>query len=130
MAHFPFDKLKFREIDGIPGLVIAIAQDFNSNEILMVAFTNEEGIRKTIETGKAHYFSTSRKKLWLKGETSGHVQEVKEILIDCDGDVVLFRVEQEGAACHEGYRSCFFRKVAENGTEIVAEKVFDPDKVY
>ena len=130
MAHFPFDKLKFREIDGIPGLVIAIAQDFNSNEVLMVAFTNEEGIRKTIETGKAHYFSTSRKKLWLKGETSGHVQEVKEILIDCDADAVLFRVEQEGAACHEGYRSCFFRKVAENGTEIVAEKVFDPDKVY
>ncbi|MBU4202035.1 MAG: phosphoribosyl-AMP cyclohydrolase [Candidatus Altiarchaeota archaeon] len=130
MAHFPFDKLKFREIDGIPSLVIAIAQDFNSNEVLMVAFTNEEGIQKTIETGKAHYFSTSRKKLWLKGETSGHVQEVKEILIDCDGDAVLFRVEQEGAACHEGYRSCFFRKVAENGTEIVAEKVFDPDKVY
>ena len=130
MAHFPFDKLKFREIDGIPDLIIAVAQDFNSNEILMVAFTNREGIQKTIETGKAHYFSTSRKKLWLKGETSGHVQEVKEILIDCDGDAVLFRVEQEGAACHEGYMSCFFRKVGKNGTEIVAEKVFDPDKVY
>ena len=130
MVHFPFDKLKFREIDGIPDLIIAVAQDFNSNEILMVAFTNREGIQKTIETGKAHYFSTSRKKLWLKGETSGHVQEVKEILIDCDGDAVLFRVEQEGAACHEGYMSCFFRKVGKNGTEIVAEKVFDPDKVY
>ena len=130
MARFPFDKLKFREIDGTPDLIIAVAQDFGSNEVLMVAFTNKEGIQKTIETGKVHYFSTSRKKLWLKGETSGHVQTVKEILIDCDGDAVLFRVEQEGAACHEGYRSCFFRKVGENGTEIVAEKVFDPDKVY
>jgi len=130
MAHFPFDELKFREIDGTPDLIIAVAQDFDSNEILMVAFTNKEGIQKTIETGKAHYFSTSRKKLWLKGETSGHVQTVREILIDCDGDAILFRVEQEGAACHKGYRSCFFRKVGENGTETVAEKVFDPGKVY
>lgn len=130
MTQFPFDKLKFREIDGIPDLIIALTQDFSSSEILMVAFTNEEGIQKTIETGKVHYFSTSRKKLWLKGETSGHVQTVKEILIDCDGDAILFKVEQEGAACHEGYRSCFFRRVEENGIEIVAEKVFDPEKVY
>jgi len=128
--QFPFDKLRFREVDGIPGLVIAIAQDFSSGEILMTAFTNKEGIQKTIETGKVHYFSTSRKKLWLKGETSGHVQRVKEILIDCDGDVILFKVEQEGASCHEGYRSCFFRRVKEGGIKIVAEKVFNPEKVY
>lgn len=121
--QFPFDKLKFREVDGIPGLIIAIAQDYSSSEILMTAFTNKEGIQKTIETGKVHYFSTSRKKLWLKGETSGHVQKVKEILIDCDGDAILFRVEQEGAACHEGYRSCFFRRIGKDGIKIVAEKI-------
>jgi len=120
--QFPFDKLKFREVDGIPGLVIAIAQDFKSGEVLMVAFTNKEGIQKTIETGKVHYFSTSRNKLWLKGETSGHVQRVREVLIDCDGDAILFKVEQEGAACHEGYRSCFFRRIGKGGIKIVGEK--------
>jgi len=130
MVQFSFDKLKFREVDGIPGLIIAITQDFSNSEVLMVAFTNREGIQKTIETGKAHYFSTSRKKLWLKGETSGHVQRIREILIDCDGDAILFKVEQEGGACHKGYRSCFFRRFEGNELEIIAEKVFDPDRVY
>ncbi len=130
MVRFPFNKLRFREVDGIPDLIVAITQDFSNNEVLMVAFTNREGIQKTIETGKAHYFSTSRKKLWLKGETSGHIQRIREILIDCDGDAILFKVEQKGAACHKGYRSCFFRRFKDDELEIVAKKVFDPEKVY
>jgi len=92
-------------------LVIAITQDFKSKEILMVAFMNEEAFRKTLETGIMHYFSTSRKKLWKKGETSGNIQKVKEIYLDCDGDALLFRVEQVGGACHDGYFSCFYRKL-------------------
>jgi len=92
-------------------LVIAITQDFKSKEILMVAFMNEEAFRKTLETGIMHYFSTSRKKLWKKGETSGNIQRVKEIYLDCDGDALLFRVEQVGGACHDGYFSCFYRKL-------------------
>ncbi|HEX54935.1 MAG: phosphoribosyl-AMP cyclohydrolase [Candidatus Altiarchaeales archaeon] len=109
--EFPFSDLRFREVDGIKGLVIAIAQDFETDEILMVAFTNEEGIKKTLETGNVHYFSTSRKKLWMKGETSGNIQKVKEIYIDCDGDAILFKVEQVGNACHTGNRSCFYRRI-------------------
>ncbi len=107
---FPFENLKFREVDGISGLIIVIAQDAKTNKVLMVAYTNKEGIKKTIKTGNAHYFSTSRKKQWMKGETSGNIQKVKEIYIDCDGDALLFVVEQTGVACHEGYESCFFRK--------------------
>ncbi|MBN2251288.1 MAG: phosphoribosyl-AMP cyclohydrolase, partial [Candidatus Altiarchaeota archaeon] len=110
---FPYDSLKWRTIDGIPGLVVAIAQDAASGEVLMTAFTNREGIRKSIETEKVHYYSTSRKKLWLKGETSGHFQIIKGVYVDCDGDAVLFKVEQIGGACHEGYRSCFYREFAD-----------------
>ena len=88
-------------------------------------------VEKTLETGKAHYWSRSRQKLWLKGESSGHVQIIKEILVDCDADTVIFKVEQVGgAACHEGYRTCFFRKVAGDTLEVVGERVFDPKKVY
>jgi len=105
------EKLRFREVDGIPGLILAIAQDFKTGEVLMVAFTNKEAIEKTLETGKVHYFSTSRKKIWLKGETSGNTQKVKEIYLDCDGDAILFKVEQKGGACHKGYYSCFFRRL-------------------
>ncbi len=103
-----FEKLKFRNIDG-EKLLIAIVQDYKTNQVLMVAFMNEEALRKTLETGYMHYYSTSRRKLWLKGETSGNYQIVKEIYIDCDGDALLFKVEQIGNACHTGNYSCFYR---------------------
>lgn len=108
---FPFDELRYRTVDGIPDLVLVIAQDSKTDEVLMAAFANKEAIEKTLETGNAHYYSTSRKKLWQKGETSGNVQEVKEIRIDCDGDALLYKVKQTGVACHEGHKSCFFRKL-------------------
>lgn len=110
------------------GLLTAIAQDFESNEILMVAFMNLEALLKTIETEKAHYYSRSRAKQWLKGESSGHIQIVHEMYIDCDADAVVMKVEQvAGGACHTGYRSCFYRTVDGN---IVGEKVFNPEEVY
>ena len=114
------------------GLVPAIVQDAASGEVLMLAYINREAWEKTLATGKAHYWSRSRNSLWLKGETSGHVQLVKEVFVDCDQDTVVFRVEQLGrAACHTGYRSCFYRRV--EGEQLViheSEKVFDPATVY
>lgn len=109
------------------GLIQAIAQDSKSKEVLMCAFMNREALEKTIETGFAHYWSRSRQKMWKKGESSGHIQKVLEIRIDCDMDAVLLLIEQTGGACHTGYRSCFYRTV--NG-EIIGEKVFDPEDVY
>ena len=113
------------------GLIPAIAQEAGTGEVLMLAYINEEAWNKTLETGEAHYYSRSRKTLWHKGGTSGHVQKIKEIRLDCDQDTVLFIVEQVGgAACHKGYKSCFFRKL-ENGEEkICSPKVFDPREVY
>ena len=92
------------------GLIPAITQDIRTDEVLMLAYMNEESLKKTIETGKAHYFSRSRQKLWLKGETSGHFQQIRSISLDCDGDTLLLKVEQTGAACHTGHRSCFFTR--------------------
>jgi len=115
------------DIDMDKGLIHAIAQDYETGEVLMLAHMNEEALRLTIETGKAHYWSRSRNKLWRKGEISGNEQLIKEILIDCDGDSVLLKVKQIGGACHTGYRSCFYRRI--NG-EIVGEKVFDPEEKY
>ena len=98
------------------GLIPAIAQDYKTNEVLMVAYINEESWNETLKTGRATYWSRSRQKLWKKGEESGNVQEVKEILVDCDEDTVIFKVNQiGGAACHEGYASCFFRRLEKNG---------------
>ena len=113
------------------GLVPAIVQDSETGEILMLAYMNQEALNATLSTGKATYYSRSRQTLWVKGETSGNVQLVKEIRIDCDADTVLIKVEQlGGAACHTGHRSCFYKKV-ENGTiRIVGEPVFDPKEVY
>ncbi|MBT8762560.1 phosphoribosyl-AMP cyclohydrolase [Desulfohalobiaceae bacterium Ax17] len=113
------------------GLVPAIVQEAATGEVLMLAYINEEAWNKTLETGEAHYYSRSRKTLWHKGGTSGHVQKIKEIRLDCDLDTVLFIVDQVGgAACHEGYKSCFYRKL-ENGKEkICSPKVFDPKEVY
>jgi phosphoribosyl-AMP cyclohydrolase len=113
------------------GLLPAIAQDATSGEVLMLAYINQKSWEKTLETGKAHYWSRSRSKLWIKGESSGHIQLVKEILVDCDQDTVVFKVEQlGGAACHKGYVSCFFRRVNGDDLEVISEPVFDPAKVY
>ena len=116
---------------GADGLLPAIVQDAADGEVLMLAYINEESWQETLATGKAHFWSRSRQKLWLKGESSGHVQLVKEIFVDCDADTVVFKVEQlGGAACHKGYKSCFFRKVQGEDLEIVGELVFDPAEVY
>jgi len=113
------------------GLIPVIAQDYKTNEVLMLAYMNKEAWEKTLETGKATYWSRSRNKLWLKGETSGNFQIVKEIFVDCDLDTVLLKVEQIGeAACHEGYKSCFFRKISEGDIKIIGEKIFDPKEKY
>ena len=109
------------------GLIPAIAQDYATGEVLMLAYMNDEALAKTRETGKAHYWSRSRKRLWLKGETSGNFQVVKEIRIDCDSDAILLLVEQKGGACHTGYRSCFYRTV---DGEMVGQKIFEPKDVY
>lgn len=113
------------------GLLPVIVQDINTGEVLMMAWMNREALEKTLDTGKTHFWSRSRKRIWLKGEVSGHHQLVKEIRVDCDEDVLLIKVEQVKAACHTGYRSCFFRKVNEKGElELVAKKVFEPKKIY
>jgi phosphoribosyl-AMP cyclohydrolase len=114
------------------GLVPAVVQDWRSKEVLMLGFMSPLAFKKTLTTGKVHFFSRSRKVLWMKGETSGNFQAVKEILVDCDRDSLIVRVEQKGgAACHTGYRSCFHRKVGKKGLVAVRQrKVFDPEKVY
>ena len=113
------------------GLITAIAVDDRSGEILMVAHMNEESLRATLERGEVVYWSRSRSKLWHKGEESGNTQKLKSLYIDCDGDVVLLRVEQRGdAACHTGRRSCFFRKLSDDTWEDVGVQVFDPAEVY
>lgn len=122
-------ELDFQKHDG---LIPVVTQDHKSNEILMLAFINEDAFQKSVETGKAHYYSRTKKRLWMKGESSGHVQEIKEILVDCDEDSLVFKVHQiGGAACHTGYNSCFYRKL-ENHQPIMikTEKVFDPKQVY
>ena len=113
------------------GLVPAIVQDADSGEVLMMAYMNRQSLADSIRTGKTHFWSRSRRKYWMKGETSGHTQEIRAILVDCDADTVLIRVRQQGAACHNGYRSCFYRKLQADGSwEIVADRLFDPEKVY
>jgi phosphoribosyl-AMP cyclohydrolase len=113
------------------GLITVIAQDHASGEVLMVAYMNEESFRRTLELGEAVYYSTSRKELWHKGESSGNTQVVKEIYLDCDGDALLLKVEQRGgAACHTGRRSCFFRKREGDDWKDVGVQVFDPNEVY
>ncbi len=124
----PIDALDFEKAGG---LVTAIAVDDSTGEMLMVAFMNPESFRKTLETGEVVYWSRSRNRLWHKGEESGNTQLLKSLYVDCDGDVVLLRVEQRGgAACHTGKRSCFFRRLDENGWVDVGVQVFDPKEVY
>ena len=122
-------ELNFSKLNG---MITAVIQDHKTNEILMLAFMNKEAWEKTLATGKAHFFSRSRNKQWMKGEESGNVQIVKEILVDCDNDAVVLKIEQiGGAACHTGYNTCFYRKVdGENLTIIKNDRIFDPEKVY
>jgi len=113
------------------GLIPVVVQDEGSGEVLMLAYMNEDAWLKTLETGKAHYWSRSRQSLWLKGETSGHFQLVSEVRLDCDDDTILLKVRQVGgAACHTGYRSCFYRKWADGDFVTAGEAVFDPKEVY
>lgn len=122
------DQLKFDQ----NGLIPAIVQDVATGQVLMMAWMNRQSLEETIRRGQTVFWSRSRKKLWIKGETSGHVQKVKDIAFDCDGDTLLIKVEQIGAACHEGYRSCFFRSVTEGGQgyRVTEERLFNPDDVY
>ena len=113
------------------GLIPAIIQDHKTQQILMMAWMNKESLDKTLATGKTHFFSRSRNKLWLKGETSGHLQHVRSIATDCDGDVLLVKVAQVGAACHDGYYSCFYRQYqAGEPWKVIGRKVFEPERVY
>ena len=112
---------------GDDGLLPAVAQDADTGEVLMLAYVSPEAVERTRETGLAHYHSRSRDELWQKGGSSGHVQRVREVRVDCDGDALLYLVEQEGGACHTGYRTCFYRTL---DGETVGDRVFDPDEVY
>jgi len=119
------------DFDKSGGLVPAIAQDAETGVVLMLAWMNREAYEETVRTRRAVYFSRSRNRLWRKGEESGHVQEVREIYLDCDADTILLKVHQiGGAACHEGYQSCFFRRVEGKCLKVIAEKVFEPQDVY
>jgi phosphoribosyl-AMP cyclohydrolase len=113
------------------GLIPAIVQDVENGEVLMMAWMDEPALRDTLATGQTHFFSRSRRSHWHKGATSGHVQHVESISIDCDGDVLLIKARQVGGACHEGYRSCFFRRVGDGGNlEVIARPVFDAASIY
>ncbi len=120
------DELRFDD----RGLIPAVVCDADTQQVLMVAWMNKEALLRTVETGLATYYSRSRQKIWVKGETSGHTQKVKWLRTDCDGDVLLLGVEQTGGACHEGYASCFFRELRDGQWRTIAEKVFDPEATY
>jgi phosphoribosyl-AMP cyclohydrolase len=123
-----YEKLKF----DADGLIPAIIQDQTTGRVLMMAWMNRASIEKTIETGKTHFWSRSRRKFWMKGESSGHTQQVKDIATDCDGDTLLIQVEQLGAACHEGYRSCFYRSIVQDGADfkVTEERLATPEQIY
>ena len=112
------------------GLVPVIAQDSETNEILMVAFVNEKALNLSLSTGYAHYYSRSRKKIWKKGSSSGHTQKITEIRVDCDQDSLIYKVNQKGGACHTGYYSCFYRIVDKRGFHLSGKKIFNPQKIY
>jgi phosphoribosyl-AMP cyclohydrolase len=119
------------DFDKAGGLVPAIAQDADTGQVLMLAWMNREAYEETLRTGQACYYSRSRNRLWRKGEESGHVQEVREVYLDCDADTILLKVHQKGgAACHEGYASCFFRRLEAGRLTVIGERVFDPKQVY
>lgn len=119
-----------KEVNFKEGLVAAIVRDFKTKDVLMLAYMNGEAVLKTLETGLMYYWSRSRKKLWLKGEQSKHYQRVRGVWIDCDGDALIFDVEQTGGACHKGYRSCFYRKLKGGKFVRARKRVFKPEDVY
>jgi phosphoribosyl-AMP cyclohydrolase len=123
-----YDKLKFNA----DGLIPAIVQEQATGRVLMMAWMNRASLEKTIESGKTHFWSRSRQTFWMKGESSGHIQTVRDIAFDCDGDTLLIQVEQVGAACHEGYQSCFFRSMQENGAafRITEAQLETPEQIY
>ena len=120
------DSLKFNDA----GLIPAIIQEEGTGRVLMMAWMNADSIRDTIETGKTHFWSRSRQKYWMKGESSGNTQQVKDVAYDCDGDTLLIQVEQVGAACHEGFKSCFFHSVKEDAGVVTEERLVDPEELY
>lgn len=122
------NQLDFSKIEG--DLIPVIVQDHASNEVLMLAFADRIAIQKSLETGYTHFYSRSREKVWRKGETSGHIQEIKELRTDCDNDSILIKVQQTGAACHKGYFSCFYKKLKDEEFVVEENKVFNPDEVY
>lgn len=125
--------IRFSPKFGADGLITAIAQDAETNQVLMVAYMNREALDHTIRTGRGTYYSRSRKKLWKKGEESGHIQQVQQILVDCDQDCLILKVRVDSGQCHVGYNSCFYRAVKSNRPdqlEFVAEKTYDPDQAY
>lgn len=133
MSTLPDDETsspQLPDFDRGNGLLPAIAQDHASSEILMLAWMNEESFQESLRTGRACYYSRSRSRLWRKGEESGHVQEIVSVHVDCDADAILLKVKQHGAACHEGYASCFFRELRDGKVVIESEPLVDPDKVY
>ena len=121
-----FDALKWDD----KGLISVIFQDHETGEVLVLGYMNREALQLTLDTGKAYLFRRSRGRVMMKGETSGNVQLVKEVWVDCDADAIVLKIEQIGGACHEGYRSCFYRKLAGDDLEVVGERVFDPKEVY
>lgn len=123
---YPTDQIKYDE----KGLVPVIIQDYLNNEVLMVGYMNKESLKRTLESGKTHFWSRSRQQYWQKGEHSGHIQLVKDILIDCDKDALVIKVDQKVAACHTGYRSCFYRKLLGQEFKIFQKKVFHEEDVY
>ncbi len=119
------------DFEKLNGLLPVIIQDYKTDKVLMLGFMNREAWQRTLKTGKATYYSRTRKTIWQKGESSGNIQLVKEILIDCDNDTILLKVKQIGnAACHTGYESCFYRKLKGNKLKIIGKKVFEPKEVY
>lgn len=112
------------------GLIPAIVQDVDNGEVLMLGYMNSDSLATTLKKGLVTFYSRSRQKLWTKGESSGHTQEVREVFFDCDQDALLIKVKQNVAACHEGYRTCFFRKVDQNNIQVIASRVFDPKEKY
>ena len=125
-------KLEFKPKFDSNGLITAISQDVDTGQVLMVAYMNAKSLKLTIETGNAVFFSRSRKKLWKKGEQSGHVQKVKQIFVDCDQDCLILKVKVDSGQCHVGYQSCFYRALKQDGNklEFIAEKVYNPDDAY
>jgi len=120
--------IDFSKIEG--NLIPVITQDYQTNDVLILAFANEEAVRKTLETGYVHFYSRSRKTLWKKGETSGHVEEVERVITDCDNDSLLLKVKQIGAACHKGFDTCFYSEFDKGKLKTIGKKVFNPDEVY